>query len=174
MSQVLRCIECDKPIHAGTSDCPHCHTPYPFGVGCVGCCQVIKESEAIKHDSHNGLTIKYFHPSCFEQVMQTITKNVDFDENIIHKQTGKTVTVSRQNIDAMPYLMSLSQVGSAYHPLGKYGMKNPSVNLGFIVRGILLLIQFTLLVGILYYLLGDMGLILGVLLMVLFVLARFQ
>lgn len=174
MSQVLRCIECDQPIHAGTSDCPHCHTPHPFGVGCVACCQVLKESEAIKHDSHNGLTIKYFHPSCFEQVMQTVTKNIDFDENIIHTQTGKTVTASRQNIAAIPYLMSISQAGGAYHPLGKYGMKNPSGNQGLLVRGILLLIQFTILVGVLFYLLGDMGLILGVLLMVLFVFARFQ
>jgi hypothetical protein len=135
---------------------------------------VIKESEAIKHDSHNGLTIKYFHPSCFEQVMHTVTKNIDFDDNMLPEQTGKTVTLSRPNIAAMPYLMSLSQVGGAYPPLGKYGMKNPSGNLGFIVRGILSLIQFALVVGILYYLLGDMGLILGVLLIVLFVFARFQ
>jgi hypothetical protein len=174
MSQVLRCLECDKPIHAGTSDCPHCHTPHPFGVGCVACCQVLKESEAIKHDSHNGLTIKYFHPSCFEQVMHTVTKNVDFDEKIIHQQTGKTVTASHQNIAAIPYLMNISQGGGTYPPLGKYGMKNPSGNLGFWVRGILLLIQFTIVVGVLFYLLGDMGLILGFLLMVLFVFARFQ
>jgi hypothetical protein len=174
MSQVLRCIECDQPIHAGTSDCPHCHTPHPFGVACVACCQVLKESQAIKHDSHNGLTIKYFHPSCFEQVMHTVTKNVDFDENIIHKQTGKTVTASRQDIAEIPYLMSISQVGGTYAPFGKYGMKNPSGNWGFILRAILSLIQFAIVVGILYYLLGDMGLILGVLLMMLFIFTRFQ
>ncbi len=174
MSQVLRCIECDQPIHAGTSECPHCHTPHPFGVGCVACCQMLKESEAIKHDSHNGLTIKYFHPSCFEQVMQTVSKNIDFDENIIHQKTGKTVTASRQNIESIPYLMTISQVGGSYPHLGKYGMKNPSGNQGLLVRGILLLIQFTILVGVLFYLLGDIGLILGFLLMVLFVFARFQ
>jgi|GEM_PF-2430152 len=174
MSQVLRCIECDQPIHAGTSDCPHCHTPHPFGVACVACCQVLKESQAIKHDSHNGLTIKYFHPSCFEQVMHTVTKNVAFDENIIHKQTGKTVTASRQDIAEIPYLMSISQVGGTYAPFGKYGMKNPSGNWGFILRAILSLIQFAIVVGILYYLLGDMGLILGVLLMMLFIFTRFQ
>jgi hypothetical protein len=135
---------------------------------------VLKESEAIKHDSHNGLTIKYFHPSCFEQVMHTVTKNVDFDEKIIHQPTGKTVTASRQDIAAIPYLMNISQGGGTYPPLGKYGMKNPSGNLGFFVRGILLLIQFAIVVGVLFYLLGDMGLILGFLLMVLFVFARFQ
>jgi len=135
---------------------------------------VLKESQAIKHDSHNGLTIKYFHPSCFEQVMHTVTKNVAFDENIIHKQTGKTVTASRQDIAEIPYLMSISQVGGTYAPFGKYGMKNPSGNWGFILRAILSLIQFAIVVGILYYLLGDMGLILGVLLMMLFIFTRFQ
>lgn len=75
MATLLHCIECGGIISSQACECPRCQTPYPFGVKCAVCCQVVKRSEAIKTVKDYGETsqpsiVRYFHSACYKQVSQ--------------------------------------------------------------------------------------------------------
>jgi len=76
MPELLRCIECDTPITFHDHQCPHCYTEYPLGVICLGCFETLKQSAAVQHETHTTNSIKYFHPACYQKIMQPLSTSV--------------------------------------------------------------------------------------------------
>jgi hypothetical protein len=75
MPELLRCIECGTPITSHDHECPHCHTEYPLGVVCLGCFESLKQSTAVQHETHSTHSVKYFHASCYQKIMQPLSAN---------------------------------------------------------------------------------------------------
>ena len=72
MSELLQCMECGAQLSSDADECLHCHTEYPRGVVCLGCFETLKQSEAVKYETHSTHSTKYFHDNCYHQVMKPL------------------------------------------------------------------------------------------------------
>lgn len=77
MAEQLRCMECATPLSSDASECPNCGSAFPRGVICLGCYQMMKQSEAVRHEAQNSVTPKYFHKVCYEKVTHPYTKQTE-------------------------------------------------------------------------------------------------
>lgn len=82
MAELLKCIECQKPVSSSLNSCPHCSTKFIKGVECQVCGQILKESESYKkfggsYERGNASWFTYYHKSCWN----TITAVPKHDKN---------------------------------------------------------------------------------------------
>ncbi|WP_449419697.1 hypothetical protein [Phormidium nigroviride] len=100
MPELLQCMECGAQLSSDAEECPHCHTEYPRGVVCLGCFETLKQSEAVKHETHNTHSTKYFHAACYHQVMKPLILDSSFSRgNFTPSSIGKTY--DRKTLNAL-------------------------------------------------------------------------
>jgi hypothetical protein len=91
MSDMVKCIECGKPVHKDAPKCPACNTPHALGVVCAACGRSLKASQAV-HIFH------HYHTACFERAFKSI-----------RAQKGRVACRSCGNRIDVPYLASQFQ-----------------------------------------------------------------
>ncbi|MGE5657589.1 MAG: hypothetical protein ACM37W_13370 [Actinomycetota bacterium] len=163
MAERLGCMECGSPLSADTCQCPHCFTEYPLGVMCLACCQTLKESQAIKHESNHGLSVKYFHASCYEQVMHLNPKAVDAEQNEKGRdrakrkwQKNQAEMVARAEAERLRQALARQRGASGAQATTKIIQFLLLAIFAFLVWGVMLSLLF-----------GDIGLVVGIVLAVL-------
>lgn len=100
MPELLQCMECGAQLSSDAQQCPHCHTEYPRGVVCLGCFETLKQSEAVKHETHSTHSTKYFHAACYHQVVKPLILDSSFSRgNFAPSNIGKTY--DRKTLNAL-------------------------------------------------------------------------
>ena len=166
MGEILGCIECGAPVSSKASNCPHCYTEYPLGVICLACCHILKESEAVKYESSNRLSMKYFHATCYQQVMHRSPTEVDSEaESIGISQETNRAQRKRKNRQSQATRAEFARQRQEVARLRAASGSGASQK---IIQFLLLAIFAFLLWGVMLSLLfGDVGFVVGLVLAVL-------
>lgn len=163
MGEILGCIECRAPVSSEASYCPHCYTEYPLGVICLACCQVLKESEACKYESSNGLSVKYFHASCYQQVMHRSPTEVDsVDESIASGRKSNRQQKKKQSQATKAEFARQRQEIARLRAASGTGASQKIIQ--FLLLAIFAFLVWGVMLSLLF---GDVGFIVGIVLAVL-------
>ncbi|OCQ99280.1 hypothetical protein BCD67_08960 [Oscillatoriales cyanobacterium USR001] len=157
MPELLRCIECGTPVTLDDRECPHCHTEYPQGVVCLGCFETLKQSAAVQHETHTTHSVKYFHPACYQKIVQPLSPSVRSANQSFDSRT-QVNSYDQKTLDALIKADAKRAQKEEERKRVERRAKVISRTLRFFFLGI---IGFIFWGGILSLMFGEVGIIIG-------------